>query len=108
MEFARGVLNKSLFGEAPPQGPTPYPIYIPFSKKKSTVPLSHPSRFEIIGTLRSNDADDLTTWIYTTSQFLFSSIIQIFPSFAYDVYVITFRRNILFTSHFLLFNLTQA
>ena len=28
------VLNKSLFGEAPPRGPTPYPIFIPFSTKK--------------------------------------------------------------------------
>ena len=40
--------------------------------------------------------------------FFSRQILRFFPSFAYDVYVITFRRNILFTSHFLLFNLTQA
>ena len=46
---------------------------------------------------------------FTRPRIFFSrQLFRFFPSFAYDVYVITFRRNILFTSHFLLFNLIQA
>ena len=36
------ILNKSLFGEAPPRGPTPYPIFIPFSTKKVLYPFRTP------------------------------------------------------------------
>ena len=36
------VLNKSLFGEAPPRGPTPYPIFISFSTKKVLYPFRTP------------------------------------------------------------------
>ena len=32
-----GVLIKVLYEEAPPQGPTPYPLYVPFYTEK--VPL---------------------------------------------------------------------
>ena len=31
---ARGVLNKCLYGEAPPRGPTPYPFIYHFSRKR--------------------------------------------------------------------------
>ena len=34
-----GLPNKVLYGEAPPQGPNPYPFYIPFLREK--VPLSY-------------------------------------------------------------------
>ena len=45
----RGVLNKFLYGEAPPQGPTPHPFTYHLSRKVSLlytfywqmVPLSH-------------------------------------------------------------------
>ena len=52
MHQARGVLNKFLYGEAPPRGPTPLPFYIPFFTKEvllsytfywQMVPLSHAS-----------------------------------------------------------------
>ena len=31
---ARGVLNKCLYGEAPPRGPTPYPFIYHFSRER--------------------------------------------------------------------------
>ena len=37
--FTTGVLDKVYYEKDPPQGPTPYPFYIPFIEKK--VPLSH-------------------------------------------------------------------
>ena len=36
---SRGILNKCLYGEAPPRGPTPYPFIEHFWQKK--VPLSY-------------------------------------------------------------------
>ena len=42
-----GELNKVLYGEAPSQGPTPYPqFYIPFLKEK--VPLSYTFFWEMV------------------------------------------------------------
>ena len=37
--FPRGLLNKVLYGKAPPRGPNLYPFYIPFLIEK--VPLSY-------------------------------------------------------------------
>ena len=31
---SRGVLDKCLYREAPPRGPTPYPVYTIFSRKR--------------------------------------------------------------------------
>ena len=35
VNFTRGVLNKFLYGEASPRGPTPYPFIYHFSRKRS-------------------------------------------------------------------------
>ena len=34
LEASSGVLNEFLYWEAPPQGPTPLPFYIPFFTEK--------------------------------------------------------------------------